>query len=70
MPIYDVDVSMNLTVKAKSKKEAEDIAEDLAIDYLTNGSFGVSEYLSFKATKVPNGEIRYQIDNLQDDLQD
>ena len=66
MPIFDVHVSMDLTVKAKSKKEAENIAEDLAIDYLSNGSFGMSEYLSFKATKIPKGEKRYQIDNLQE----
>jgi len=66
MPIFDVHVSMDLTIKAKSKKEAEDIAENLAIDYLSNGSFGTSEYLSFKATKVPKGEARYQIDNLQE----
>lgn len=66
MPLFDVRVSMDLTVKAKNKKEAEDIAEDLAIDYLTNGSFGTSEHLNFKATKVPKGEIRYQVDNEQD----
>ena len=66
MPIFDVHVSIDLIVKAKSKKEAENIAEDLAIDYLSNGSFGISEYLSFKAKRVPNGEIRYQIDNLQE----
>jgi len=64
--LFDVDISMMLTVKAKSIIEAEDISETLLAEYIGEGTYGPTEYFSIKAHKVPKGEIRLQIDNVQD----